>query len=50
MGLSESEAYSSVRFSLSALNTDAEIDIALETIVDEVRALRQFSGSTVFAA
>jgi len=50
MGLSEDEAYASVRFSLSELNTDTDIDIALETIVDEVRALRQFSGTSVFAA
>ena len=50
MGLSEDEAYASVRFSFSELNSEADIDYAIENIVEAVTELRQFSGSSVFAA
>jgi cysteine desulfurase len=42
MGLSESEAYSSVRFSVSVLNTEEEIDRAVTILADLVAQLRNF--------
>ena len=41
MGLNEDEAYSSVRLSLSVLNTDEEIEKATEIISREVRSIRR---------
>jgi cysteine desulfurase len=43
MGMSESDAFETVRFSISALNTDAEIDQATSIIVDSVDHLRSVS-------
>jgi len=43
MGRTEDEAYASVRFSFSELNTKAEIDQAVETITDIVESLRAFA-------
>lgn len=40
MGLSEEEAFSSLRFSLSILNTLAEVDRAVETVEGVVQRLR----------
>ena len=40
MGLSEEEAYSSVRFSFSELNTEEETDTAIATIIEVYRTLR----------
>ena len=45
MGLSEEEAYSSVRFSFSELNTFEEIGKAVEVLTRRVRLLRDFQGS-----
>lgn len=39
MGLSETEAFASIRFSVSPLNTEAEIDLAAELIVAACRYL-----------
>jgi cysteine desulfurase len=50
MGLTEDQAYASVRFSFSELNSEADVDFALEIIVEEVAEMRRFSGSAVFAA
>jgi cysteine desulfurase len=44
MGLSEEQAWSSLRFSFSELNTEAEVDSAVEVLVKLVRQLRNFSG------
>jgi cysteine desulfurase len=46
MGLSESAAFESVRFSISALNTDAEIDEATSIITSSVNHLRSVSWAT----
>jgi len=43
MGMSESDAFETIRFSMSAINTNAEIDDAVEIIADSVNYLR--SGS-----
>lgn len=50
MGLSEDEAFASVRFSFSAVNSEADIEYAVGEIVEAVKVLRKFSGSAVFAA
>jgi cysteine desulfurase len=50
MGLSETEAYSSVRFSFSELNTKQDVERAADCVVASVRALRLFEGAGVFAA
>jgi cysteine desulfurase len=50
MGLSEVEAYSSVRFSFSELNTHAEIEVASDIVIEAVRRLRSFEGAGTFAA
>lgn len=42
MGLTEEQAYASVRFSFSVLNTEEEVDYAVEKIVEIVRQLRNF--------
>ena len=42
MGLNEDEAFSSVRLSLSVLNTDDDIQKAIEIIRQEVENIRQF--------
>ncbi len=42
MGLSEAEAYSSIRFSVSVLNTEEEIDRAVTILVGLVTQLRAF--------
>jgi cysteine desulfurase len=39
MGLQEDEAFASVRFSMSPLNTEAEIDAAIPIVVDACRRL-----------
>lgn len=44
MGLTENEAYGSVRFSFSELNTEEEVDCAVEVIVNEVTTLRNLLG------
>lgn len=43
MGLTEAEAWSSLRLSLSILNTEAEIDRAADAIIGAVISLRRFS-------
>ena len=43
MGLTEGEAWSSLRFSVSILNTEAEIDRAADVVAEVVAALRRFS-------
>ena len=50
MGLSEEEAYSSVRFTFSELNTLEETQVAAEAVIDTVKSLRRFEGAAVFAA
>lgn len=42
MGFTEAEAWSSLRLSVSILNTEAGIDRAAEVIADAVAALRRF--------
>ena len=44
MGLSEEEAYGSVRFSLSVLNDEEEVAAACATVEEEVSRIRAFSG------
>lgn len=46
MGLSESDAFEAVRFSISVLNTDAEIDEATLIIASSVNHLRGVSWAT----
>jgi cysteine desulfurase len=46
MGLSEQEAYDSVRFSFSALNNAGEVDDAVKLIVERVKRLRTIFGYT----
>jgi cysteine desulfurase len=43
MGLSEREAYSSIRFSFSELNTSEEVDITVEAISRLCEELRPIS-------
>jgi cysteine desulfurase len=43
MGLSEDEAYASVRFSFSEMNTVEEVDWAVEQITEIVKRLRAFA-------
>lgn len=50
MGLSEGEAYSSVRFSFSELNTLADVEDAATIVIDAVERLRSFEGAGAFAA
>jgi cysteine desulfurase len=45
MGLSEAEAFSSVRFSFSNQNTAAEVQTAASTVVSVVNRLADFEGS-----
>lgn len=40
MGLSEEQAYSTVRFSFSALNTDEEVEAAADTVASIVESIR----------
>ena len=42
MGLTEDEAYSSVRFSFSELNTFQEVDLAAKKIAEIYNKLRTF--------
>ena len=44
MGLSEEEAYASVRFSLSVLNDEEEVAAACAAVAEEVDRVRAFSG------
>lgn len=46
MGMSENDAFETVRFSVSALNTDAEIDEVTSIIADSVNHLRSMSWAT----
>ncbi|WP_254606402.1 cysteine desulfurase family protein [Sphingomonas bacterium] len=46
MGMSETEAFETVRFSISALNTDTEINQATSIIADSVHHLRSVSWAT----
>jgi len=46
MGMTENDAFETVRFSISALNTDAEIDEATSVIADSVHHLRSVSWAT----
>jgi len=43
MGLTESQAYSSIRFGFSEFNTAAEVDVAVETITSIHEALSRFA-------
>ena len=43
MGLTESQAYSSIRFGFSEMNTAAEVDIAVEAITRLHEALSRFA-------
>ena len=45
MGLSEKEAFSSIRFSFSELNTFEEIEKVVEVLTKRVSALREFNIS-----
>ena len=44
MGLSEQQAWSSLRFSFSELNTQEDVDLAVHIIANLVAQLRSFSG------
>ena len=44
MGLSEEEAYESVRFSFSELNNEIEVETAVRAISEEVAKLQQFAA------
>ena len=44
MGLSEEEAYASVRFSLSVLNSEEDAAAACAAVAEEVSRIRAFSG------
>ena len=46
MGLPEERARGSVRFSLNRLNSQAEVDAAIELVVAAVSRLRQVAGAT----
>jgi cysteine desulfurase len=50
MGLSEDDAYSSVRFSFSQLNDVADVERAADVVAEIVRTLRAFEGAGTFAA
>lgn len=50
MGLTEDEAYSSVRFAFSELIEMIDVERAVNSIVDTVQKLRCFEGSGVFSA
>ncbi len=43
MGLSESQAYASVRFSCSILNSLEEAEVAVGILAEEVAKLRRFA-------
>lgn len=43
MGLSEDDAYASVRFSFGEMNTENELDYAVQTIIQHCKVLQQFS-------
>ena len=47
MGLSEEEAYGSVRFSVSVLNTEEEVKSAAVAVADLVSQIRRFSARTI---
>lgn len=44
LGLSDDDAYSSIRFSVGRRTTDAEIDMAVEKVLRSVRKLRQLQS------
>lgn len=44
MGLTEAQAYESVRFSVSCFNTEDEVDSAVELCAEIVERLRRFAG------
>jgi cysteine desulfurase len=44
MGLSDEDAYASIRFSLGRFTTEQEIDNAIERVIGSVRKLRRFRG------
>ena len=44
MGLSEEEAYESVRFSFSELNNEIEVKTAIQAIAEEAVKLREFAA------
>ncbi len=49
MGLSEEEAYSSIRFSFSEQNTVEEVDIAVEAVsrlCEEIRPISELLSKT----
>jgi cysteine desulfurase len=50
MGLSESRARASVRFSLSRMNTVDEVDAAVQLVPDAVRRLRELAPKKQFSA
>lgn len=50
MGLTEDEAYSSVRFAFSELNEKTDVKRAVEVIVETARELIAFEGAGAFAA
>jgi len=50
MGLTENEAYSSVRVAFSELVETTDVKRAVDTIVDIVQELRRFEGAAAFAA
>lgn len=49
MGLSEAQAYSSIRFSVSSLNSDNEIDECVEILAELVSDMRRFSLRTAIS-
>jgi len=50
MGLSEDEAYSSIRFSFSELNTIEEVDWVVNKIADIYNILRKFNLNSTSAS
>ena len=48
MGLSKSQARSSLRFSMSRMNTKEEIDRAVDLISTTVKEIRSLTGASKF--
>lgn len=46
MGLSDDDAYASIRFSVGRFTTEQEIDHAVERVIGSVRKLRRLAGSS----
>ena len=44
LGLSEEDAHASIRIGVGRFNTDAQVDLAIQTITDAVGELRGLRG------